>query len=95
MNKDFTLDVFAENGFNVLNRMINICNRRRVRVKSLTAFEYEEDFHKGAASFVLFTTYEIAFKVQQQIDKLIEVEKTTLTEGINDYHKAARNLVEA
>lgn len=95
MNKDFTLDVFADNGFNILNRMINICNRRRVRIKSLTAFEYEENFHKGAASFVLYTCLDMAYKVQQQIDKLIEVEKTTLSEGENDYHKAGRKLVAA
>ena len=79
MNKDFTLDVFADNGFNVLNRMINICNRRRVRIKSLTAFEFQENIYKGAASFMLNTTHDMAYKVQQQIDKLIEVESTKLT----------------
>ncbi len=79
MNKDFTLDVFADNGFNILNRMINICNRRRVRIKSLTAFEFQENIYKGAASFILNTTHDMAFKVQQQIDKLIEVESTKLT----------------
>ncbi len=79
MNKDFTLDVFADNGFNVLNRMINICNRRRVRIKSLTAFEFQENIYKGAASFILNTTHDMAYKVQQQIDKLIEVESTKLT----------------
>ena len=71
----FTLEVFSDNGFNILNRMINICNRRRVRIKSFSAFEYEENIYKGAACFVLYTTYEIAYKVQQQIDKLIEVER--------------------
>ena len=79
MNKDFTLDVFADNGFNILNRMINICNRRRVRIKSLTAFEFQENIYKGAASFILNTTHDMAFKVQQQIDKLIEVESTKLS----------------
>ena len=79
MNSDFTLDVFSDNGFNILNRMINICNRRRVRIKSLTAFEFQENIYKGAASFILNTTHEMAFKVQQQIDKLIEVESTKLT----------------
>ena len=79
MNSDFTLDVFSDNGFNILNRMINICNRRRVRIKSLTAYEFQENIYKGAASFILNTTHETAFKVQQQIDKLIEVESTKLT----------------
>jgi acetolactate synthase small subunit len=81
MNRDFTLDVFSDNGFNILNRMINICNRRRVRIKSLHAFEFEDNIYKGAACFVLSTTHEMAYKVQQQIDKLIEVEKTRLSEG--------------
>jgi len=81
MNRDFTLDVFSDNGFNILNRMINICNRRRVRIKSLHAFEFEENIYKGAACFVLSTTHEMAYKVQQQIEKLIEVEKTKLSEG--------------
>ncbi|GAC1379250.1 MAG: hypothetical protein NVSMB45_01170 [Ginsengibacter sp.] len=95
MNKDFTLDVYSDNGFNILNRMINICNRRRVRIKSLTAFEFEENIYKGAATFVLFTTHEMAVKVQQQIDKLIEVEKSNLIEGENAYHQMGRKLVSA
>lgn len=95
MIQDFTLDVYSDNGFNILNRMINICNRRRVRIKSLTAFEFEENIHKGAATFVLYTTYETAYKVQQQIDKLIEVEKSILTKGENAYHQMGRKLASA
>ncbi len=95
MPQDFTLDIYSDNGFNILNRMINICNRRRVRIKSLTAFEYEENIYKGAATFVLFTTFETAYKVQQQIDKLIEVEKSILTEGENAYHQMGRKLISA
>jgi acetolactate synthase regulatory subunit len=90
MYNDFTLEVKADNGFNVLNRMINICNRRRVRIKSINAFEYEDDVRRGAASFVLHTTKEIAFKVKQQIDKLIEVETTSLTEGEDAADKESR-----
>ena len=93
MTKDYTLDVFSDNGFNILNRMINICNRRRVRIKSLSAFEFEQNIYEGAACFVLHTTFEMAFKVQQQIDKLIEVDRTLLTEGENAYHKVGRKLV--
>ena len=80
MTRDFTLDIISDNGFNILNRMINICNRRRVRIKSLNVHEYQENMRKGAASFVLHTTAEIAYKVQQQIEKLIEVEQTILTD---------------
>lgn len=93
MTSDFRLDVYSDNGFNILNRMINICNRRRVRIKSLTAFEFEENVYRGAACFVLHTTFDMAYKVQQQIDKLIEVEKSSLIEGDDEYHKVGRKLM--
>ena len=80
MTSDFTLDIVSDNGFNILNRMINICNRRRVRIKSLSVYEYAENMNKGAAHIVLHTTAEMAYKVQQQIEKLIEVEQTTLAQ---------------
>jgi acetolactate synthase small subunit len=92
MTSDFTLDVFSDNGFNILNRMINICNRRRVRIRSISAFEFE-NVYEGAACFVMHTTYEMAYKVQQQIDNLIEVERTLLTEGEDAYHKVGRKLI--
>lgn len=93
MTADFRLDIYSDNGFNILNRMINICNRRRVRIKSLTAFEFEDNVHRGAACFVLHTTPDMAYKIQQQIDKLIEVERSALTEGDDDYHKVGRKLI--
>ena len=74
--------------------MINICNRRRVRIKSLNAFEFEEDPRKGAACFVLHTSFEMAYKVQQQIEKLIEVEKTTLEEARDTIYKVEKNAYE-
>ncbi|MEO6131351.1 MAG: hypothetical protein ABIQ02_05855 [Saprospiraceae bacterium] len=91
MNKDFTLEVFSDNGFNILNRMINICNRRRVRIKNLYAREFEENLHKGAASFVLHTTPDMAQKVKLQVEKLIEVEKTKLTEGTGKFFNDEQN----
>ena len=91
MTQDFTLDVFSDNGFNILNRMINICNRRRVRIKSLNAFEFEDDPRKGAACFVLHTTFDMAFKVQLQIEKLIEVERTNLEEAKDTFYKVEKS----
>jgi acetolactate synthase small subunit len=35
MKHDFTMELTAENNFSVLNRIINILNRRRVRIKKL------------------------------------------------------------
>lgn len=83
MKKDFTLSVYAENNFSVLNRMINICNRRRIRIRKLYASELD-DPRQGVARFILFASEDSAIKVQQQIDKLIEVEKTELIEGADN-----------
>lgn len=88
MKKDFTLIVYAENNFSVLNRMINICNRRRVRIKKLMGYELD-DPHRGEACFILYATEEVALKVQLQIDKLIEVERTVLEEGVEAFFKEA------
>lgn len=79
--KDFTLEVYAENGFSVLNRMINILNRRRIRIKRILATEMEDDHRYGMASFVLHTTTEQMQRTRPQIEKLIEVERTVLTEN--------------
>lgn len=80
MKKDFTLEVFAENNFSVLNRMVNIFNRLRIRIKSILATELEDDYHRGKASFLIHTTEEMLEKARLQLDKLIEVEKTIVFE---------------
>ncbi len=86
MKKDFTLIVLAQNNFSVLNRMINICNRRRVRIKKLLAYELDNP-HRGEACFILYDTEEMLHKVKLQIDKLIEVEKTYLQEGEEAFYQ--------
>lgn len=86
MKKDFTLIVYAENNFSVLNRMINICNRRRVRIKKLLGRELDNP-HRGEACFIIYTTEDIAGKVQLQMEKLIEVEETKLQEGIDSFYE--------
>lgn len=88
MKKDFTLIVYAENNFSVLNRMINICNRRRVRIKKLLAYELDNP-HRGEACFILHTTADVAEKVQLQVDKLIEVEQSVLNEGAETFYREA------
>lgn len=88
MKKDFTLIVYAENNFSVLNRMLNICNRRRVRIKKLLAYELDNP-HRGEACFILHATEEVAVKIQLQVDKLIEVERSTLQEGVASFYREA------
>jgi acetolactate synthase small subunit len=47
MKQEFTIELTADNNFSVLNRIINILNRRRVRIKKLMAHENENDFRRG------------------------------------------------
>ncbi len=75
MKHDLTLHLIAENNFSVLNRIINILNRRRVRIKKLIAHENEEDFRRGGVTMVVHTTDDMAEKVKVQLEKLIEVEE--------------------
>ncbi len=67
----------ADNNFSVLNRIINILNRRRVRIRTLAAQEHPDDFRKGSVSMVIHTTTEMADKVKLQLEKLIEVDQVT------------------
>lgn len=90
MKSDFTLIVYAENNFSVLNRMINICNRRRVRIRKLLAHELDNP-HRGEACFILYTTEDVAKKVQLQVEKLIEVEETKLQQGEELFHEEAQS----
>ena len=75
MKHDLTMHLIADNNFSVLNRIINILNRRRVRIKKLTAHENEEDFRRGGVTMVVHTTTDMAEKVKVQLEKLIEVEE--------------------
>ncbi len=75
MKRDFIIRIHADNNFSILNRIINVLNRRRVRIKKLYAHEDEQDFRKGGADLLVHTTPEMVEKVKQQLEKLIEVEE--------------------
>lgn len=79
--RDFTIEITAENNFSVLNRILNVLNRRRVRIKKLYAHENEHDFRKGGATILVYTTPEMIEKVKHQLEKLIEVEQAIYEEG--------------
>ena len=85
MKKEFTIEVLADNNFSILNRIINVLNRRRVRIKKLIAHENEDDFRKGGATLLLYTTAEMIEKVKHQLEKLIEVESARYYEGSKLY----------
>jgi acetolactate synthase small subunit len=81
VKKEFTLDILSDNNFSILNRIVNVLNRRRVRIKNLIAHEKEADFRRGSAILLLYTTPDIMEKVKHQLEKLIEVEYANYTEG--------------
>jgi acetolactate synthase-1/3 small subunit len=87
MKKEFTLELAAENNFSILNRIVNVLNRRRVRIKKLIAHENEKDFYKGGAILLLYTTADLMEKVKHQLEKLIEVEYANYYEGSDAYYE--------
>lgn len=81
MKHDITMELTAENNFSVLNRIINILNRRRVRIKKLVAHEDENNFRQGGITMLLHTSHDMAEKVKVQLEKLIEVEEVSYRAG--------------
>jgi acetolactate synthase small subunit len=87
MKKEFTLEVAADNNFSILNRIVNVLNRRRVRIKKLVAHENELDFTRGGAVILVYTTSDMVEKVKHQLEKCIEVESAIYHEGSNMYYE--------
>jgi acetolactate synthase small subunit len=87
MKKDFTLEIAADNNFSILNRIVNVLNRRRVRIRKLIAHEIEGDVYKGGAILLLYTTAEMMEKVKHQLEKLIEVEHADYFEGSDLFYE--------
>ena len=94
MKQDFTLELASDNNFSVLNRIINILNRRRVRIKKLMAHENEDDFRRGGVIMLLYTTHDMIEKVKVQLEKLIEVESVTYQEGNTMYIEMTERIVD-
>jgi acetolactate synthase small subunit len=85
MKQDFTLEIHSDNNFSVLNRIVNILNRRRVRIKRLLAHENDDDFSRGVAVILLFASEDMMEKVKHQLEKLIEVEHAVYYAGNGQY----------
>lgn len=86
MKQEYTLEISADNEFSILNRIVNVLNRRRVRIKRLIAHEHEGDFRSGKAIILLYTTPDMIEKVKHQLEKLIEVEEAVYQEGSNLFY---------
>jgi acetolactate synthase small subunit len=87
MKQEFTLEVSADNNFSILNRIVNVLNRRRVRIKRLIAHENENDFTRGVAVILIYTTADLMEKVKHQLEKCIEVESAIYYEGSSMYYE--------
>jgi acetolactate synthase-1/3 small subunit len=85
MKQNFTLQITADNNFSILNRIVNVLNRRRVRIKKLIAHENEDDFMKGDAILLVYTTADLMEKIKHQLEKLIEVEYANYFAGSEVY----------
>lgn len=86
MKQEFTLEISSDNNFSVLNRIVNVLNRRRVRIKKLIATENDDDFRRGGAVLLVYTTIEMIEKVKHQLEKLIEVDNAEYFEGSSHYY---------
>ncbi len=84
---EYTLEVAADNNFSILNRIVNVLNRRRVRIKKLIAHENENDYRRGGAIILIYTTADLVEKVKHQLEKCIEVESATYYEGNTMYYE--------
>lgn len=87
MKQEFTLEIAADNNFSILNRIVNVLNRRRVRIKKLIAHEHDTDFTRGGAIILVYTTLDMVEKVKHQLEKCIEVESARYHEGGNMYYE--------
>lgn len=93
MKQEFTLEIESDNNFSVLNRIVNVLNRRRVRIKKLLAHENEGDFRRGGAVLLLYTTAEMIEKVKLQLEKQIEVDEVKVYEGSTSYFELNEKIV--
>ena len=87
MKQEYTFEISADNNFSILNRIVNVLNRRRVRIKRLIAHETEGDFTRGYAIILVYTTHDLMEKVKHQLEKLIEVESANYFEGSERYYE--------
>lgn len=86
MKQEFTLEILSDNNFSILNRIVNVLNRRRVRIKKLIAHENDDDFTRGSAILLVYTTADLMEKVKHQLEKCIEVEQANFSEGSHRYY---------
>ena len=86
MKRKFTISVFTENKFGMLNRITIIFTRRSLNIESITVSASElEGVHRY--TIVLTATKEQSVKVIAQIEKLIDVMKAFVHEEEEIVHQ--------
>ena len=77
--KKYTISAFVQNSAGILNRITIVFTRRKINIESLTVSETER---KGISRFtVVVTCTEVMVnRLQQQINKIIEVYKVLISE---------------
>jgi acetolactate synthase small subunit len=94
IKQDYTLELESDNNFSVLNRIINILNRRRVRIKKMMAHENETNFRRGGVIMLLHTTADMMERVKDQLEKLIEVDRVEYHVGFSMYADLSERVVD-
>lgn len=94
MKQEYTIVLSADNNFSVLNRIINVLNRRRVRIKKLMGFEDENDFRRGGVLLLIYSTEDTVERVRQQLEKLIEVDEVTVHLGSSVYFEQSEKVID-
>lgn len=86
INRLFTLAIFTEDKIGLLNRITGIFTRRHISIDSLTVSETELN---GVFRFniTVKTTFEAAYKVAGQLEKLIEVIRAQVHEVDNTIYQ--------
>src|SRR5688500_8712633 len=90
MKQNFTLQITSDNNFSILNRIVNVLNRRRVRIRKLIAHENEDDFLRGGEILLVYTKPDLMEKIKHQLEKLIEIEEAKYYEGSELYFELSK-----
>ena len=86
MEKNYTIAIYTENRFGLLNHITIVFTRRRVNIESLTVSASEiEGVHRY--SIVVNTTKDMAVKLVKQIEKIVEVLKAFVLEEEETIHQ--------
>ncbi len=74
IKQNYTIEITSDNNFSVLGRIINVLNRRQVRIRNLIACEDPNDHRRGSATVYVYAQQTMMEHLKKQMEKLIEVD---------------------